>query len=77
MSNHHEVNKDKMRNDIVLTIALTVSIFFVRFLLSITGLDKNDYDTVMFFVFSFICIKITYHLFTKIADKYISYKKNK
>lgn len=66
--NHHEIDKDKMKNDIVLTVALTISIFFVRFLLHITGLNENDYDTVMFFVFSFICIKITYNLLGKLVD---------
>lgn len=75
MNHRRDVDKYKMKNDIVLTVSLTISIFFVRFLLTITGLDKNDYDTVMFFVFSFICIKITYNLLGKFVDKIFSKKK--
>ena len=69
---HHEIDKAKMKNDIVLTIALTVSIFLVRFLMHISGLNENDYDAALFFIFSFICIKITFHLFNRIADKVIA-----
>ena len=71
----HEINKNKMKNDIVLTVALIVSINLVRFLMHLTGLDANDYDAALFFVFSFICIKVTYNLFNKFVDKVIRISK--
>lgn len=71
----HELNKNKMKNDIVLTIALIVSIFLVRFLMKVTGLNANDYDAALFFVFSFICIKVTYNLFNKFVDHVIRNRK--
>ena len=64
----HELNKNKMKNDIVLTVALIISIFLVRFLMRVSSLNANDYNAALFFVFSFICIKITYNLFNKFVD---------
>lgn len=72
---HHEINKDKMKNDIVLTIALIISINLVRFLMHVSGLDANDYDATLFFIFSFICIKVTYNLINKFVDYVIKVSK--
>ena len=68
---NHEVDKTKMKNDIVLTIALIVSLNLVRFCMHLFNLDANDYDAAIFFFFSFICIKITYNLFNKFVDEII------
>ena len=72
----YEINKLKMKNDIVLTSALLFSLILVRFVMNITGLTMSDYHTPIFFVSSFICIKGTYNLFSKIADKLNQLKKN-
>lgn len=66
----HEINKNKMKNDIVLTVALFVSLFLVRIIMKITGLDANEYDTAIYFILSFVCIKVTYNLFNGIVDKF-------
>ena len=59
----HRLNKSKVKNDIILTIALVVSMFLVRLIMHFTNLNATEYDTQIFFVFLFVCIKITYHLF--------------
>lgn len=72
----HRLNKSKMKNDIVLTVALLFSLILVRAVMEITGLSMSDYDTPIFFISSFICIKLTYNLFNKLLDKYIKFKRN-
>lgn len=72
----HRLNKSKMKNDIVLTVALLFSLILVRAVMEITGLSMSDYDTPIFFISSFICIKLTYNLFNKALDKYIKFKRN-
>ena len=72
----HRLNKSKMKNDIVLTVALLFSLILVRAVMEITGLSMSDYNTPIFFISSFICIKLTYNLFNKLLDKYIKFKRN-
>ena len=72
----HIINKSKMKNDIVLTTALLFSLILVRVIMSVTCLSMSDYDTPIFFISSFICIKFTYNLFGKLLDKAIMFKRN-
>ena len=72
---HHELNKNKMKNDIALTIALIVSMLFSKYIMHLTGLNNHVYDTFIFFVIGFVSTKITYNLFNKIIDKFIENKK--
>ena len=52
----HKLNKSKMRNDIILTVALLFSLILIRVIMEITGLTMHDYNTPIFFISSFICI---------------------
>ena len=60
----HEINKNKMRNDIVLTIALVISIILTEIMMHFTNLANS---AIAFFLFAFILTKITYHIILKIA----------
>ena len=72
----HKLNKSKMRNDIILTVALLFSLILIRVIMEITGLTMHDYNTPIFFISSFICIKITYNSFSNLLDKYVRFKRN-
>ena len=72
----HKLNKSKMRNDIILTVALLFSLILIRVIMEITGISMSDYDTQIFFISSFICIKITYNVFSMLLDKYVRFKRN-
>ena len=65
---HHEINKNKMKNDIVLTVALCVSLIFVRLVMHLTYLCTHEYNYIIFFISSFVLVKITYHLFGRCAN---------
>lgn len=67
----HRLNKSKMKNDIILTIALFVSMVLVRCIMCITSLNATDYDTPIFFILLFVTVKITYNLFHRLLNKYI------
>ena len=70
------INKTKMKNDIVLTIALLFSLIFVRAIMHATCLSMSDYDTPIFFIASYFCIKATYNFLNKLVDKMIMFKRN-
>ena len=74
MVNHHEVDKNKMKNDIVLTVALFVSLILVRVVMHLTYLCTSEYNYIIFFISSFVLVKITYHLFGRIVDFIIKCK---
>ena len=65
---HHDVNKDKMKNDIILTMAMAVSMLGVRQIMFLTNLMEHEWDVAIFLVLSFFSIKITYNWFTKISE---------
>lgn len=67
----YRLNKSKMKNDIILTMALIVSMIFVRLIMSLTNLNTHDLNMPIFFILLFVCIKITYNLFHKWLNKYI------
>lgn len=71
----HRLNKSKMKNDIILTIALVVSMFLVRLIMHFTNLNATEYDTPLFFILFFVCIKITYNLFLRWLNKYMITRK--
>lgn len=73
--NHHELDKIKMKNDIVLTVALIVSMIVVRIGMHLLYLCTSEYNAAIFFTSSFICVKITYNLFNKFVDKYMKRKR--
>lgn len=60
----HELNKDNMKNDIILTIALAISIFITELVMTFTNLADS---AIVFFIFAFVLTKISYHLILKIA----------
>ena len=63
----HEINKDSMINDIILTISLVLSTIIVETLIYFIGiLDK----TIIFFISNFIGIKLIYNVLSKIVREY-------
>ena len=58
----HEINKENVINDIILTVSLIISVLFVKFVMWITKLDTSEYENIIFFVSSFICIKLIYNI---------------
>ena len=66
---HHDVDKDKIKNDIILTAAMAVSMLGVRQIMFLTNLMEHEWDVAIFLVLSFFTIKITYCLFTKVSEE--------
>lgn len=71
----HELNKAKIRNDVILTISLLLSMVVSECIMHMTKMHVYDYDVLIFFVLLFILIKIFYNLISKFTNKYIMYKK--
>ena len=65
----HEIDKNKMKNDIVLTVVLIISLVLVRLIMKVTGLEDYQHNTAIYFILSFICIKVTYNLFNRIVEQ--------
>lgn len=63
---YHKINKEKVLNDIVLTISLIVSVLLIRFIMHISGIENTDYRNAFFFVSSFICIKLIYNIIMRV-----------
>ena len=60
-----EINKSHMINDIVLTISLIVSVIITKLIMSIGDVTENK--SAIFFILTFINIKVTYNAFLKIT----------
>lgn len=65
----HEINKANMINDIILTISLAISVIIVKAVMYMTNIDTHEYEGMIFFIASFIMVKITYFSLTKLAHK--------
>ena len=65
---HHEINKNKIKNDIILTIALAIAMLGVRQFMFLTNLMEHEWDVAIFLVLSFFAIKFTYNFLTKIVE---------
>lgn len=61
----HEINKATMKNDIVLTLSLIISIVIANMIMYITNLNDSKYHTIIFFAIFFILIKILYNIATR------------
>lgn len=57
----HEINKAGMYNDIILTISLIISVILVELGMYLTNMSDHEYNTVIFFIASFIFIKLIYN----------------
>lgn len=57
----HEINKAGMYNDIILTIALIVSVVLVELGMHFTNMSDHEYNAAIFFIASFILIKLIYN----------------
>lgn len=64
----HEINKSNMINDIVLTISLIISVIIAE--LIITAGNVTDNKAAIFFLLTFVLIKLTYNEFSKLARIY-------
>lgn len=60
----HELNTHNMKNDIILTTALAVSIIITEILMSFTNIANS---ATIFFTFAFVSTKIMYHLIYAIS----------
>ena len=54
---NHSINKSCMRNDIILTIALVLSLTMVEILMFLV----NDNEAILFFVLTFLLVKTFYN----------------
>ena len=71
MLNHNNVNKEKMINDIVLTISLILSVILVRIIMTFMNVNTSQYKNAIFFISTFIAIKILYNMVMRIIRKLI------
>ena len=69
----------KLRNDMILTISLILSMVVIRIFMLITGIKFHDTTggNIAFLVLFFIVIKSLYNGITKLANLYDSRKKSK
>ena len=63
----HEINKASMINDIILTISLIISFIIVKSVMYVTKLNTLENEGIIFFVSSFIMIKIIYFSLTRLV----------
>lgn len=60
----HEINKNKMINDIILTIALCLSIAILELVMYIFLIE---FESFMYFILVFVLIKIIYNGLLKLS----------
>lgn len=63
----HEINKMNMINDIILTIALCVSITVLEL---ITHVFIIEFESFMYFILIFVLIKVIYNGLSRITKRY-------
>ena len=68
---HDNINKEKMINDIVLTVSLILSVILVRIIMTFINADISQYKNAVFFISTFIVIKILYNVMMRIIRKFI------
>ena len=62
----HEIDKNNMINDIILTLALVVSIVLTELTMLFTNFVDHEYETAIFLVLIFIFVKLTYNGFNMV-----------
>lgn len=60
-----EINKSKLKNDIVLTVSLVFALLITRLIMKGTGLDMTKHDSIIFFVSILAFTKFLYHVLNK------------
>ena len=65
----HRVNKTNMTNDIILTFSLIIAVSFVKFVMLVTNLNSSEHESAIFFITSFIMIKLIFFGLTRIWKK--------
>ena len=71
MTKPNNIDKLKMINDIILTLSLIISVCLVRLLMSIFHANLSPYRNSIFFISTFIAIKILYNVTMRIIRKFI------
>ena len=62
----HPINKNNMKNDIILTIALIVSLIISETVMFMV----DDNKAILFFILTFLLVKITYNGLIKLSRYY-------
>lgn len=57
----HEIDKQSMKNDIILTIALVISLAIVSIISEIINLQDYDHKLLVFTVLTFVFVKVIYN----------------
>lgn len=73
------MNKSKLRNDMILTLSLILSMVFIRIFMIISNVKFHETPTgnIAFLVLAFLTIKVLYISMSKVADKLEQRKKVK